>query len=69
MTEERYTLRLKEEDGKCCFNCKHHVFKMMMNITFETGHKCNGICGNSNNDVYYTALEFVCDDYESKDTK
>ena len=43
--------------------------KMMMNMHFETGHRCNGVCGNKNNDIYYTALEFVCDDYEMKDIK
>lgn len=68
MGENRNTLRIRE-DNKCCFSCKHHRFKMMMNIYFETGHICNGVCENKNNDIYYTALEFVCDDYEVKDMK
>lgn len=68
MERNKNALRIRE-DNKCCFSCKHHVFKMMMNMRFETGHICNGVCGNKNNDIYYTALEFVCDDYEMRDRK
>jgi hypothetical protein len=65
MGKNKNSLRIRDKkSGKCCFSCKHHVFKMMMNMHFETGHRCNGVCGNKNNDIYYTALEFVFDAYE-----
>lgn len=61
------TVRKVAEPGEgCCFDCEHYIFKMLMNISFETGHSANGVCKCENNGFYYTSSHFTCTDHKPR---
>jgi len=50
---------------KCCFNCKNHIFKLML-AKFEDGQSCMGVCGAQEPYVYYCHPKMICDKYIDK---
>lgn len=60
--------RVAEQGEGCCFDCMHYVFKILMGLSFETGHRADGICHCENNNFYYTSGSFTCPDHTPRRT-
>lgn len=60
------TRRVAEQGESCCFDCMYYTIKILMGISFETGHRADGICSCANNNFYYTSGRFTCTDHEPR---